>query len=72
MQIRGIPINIKLNSTVLLIASFIISVLAGLIFRFANAGRGMNMLLLTVGMAYLKLLLLLAVPLVCLNLVALR
>ena len=70
MQIRGIPINIKFNSTVLLIASFIVSVLAGLIFRFANAGRGMNMLLLTVGMAYLKLLLLLAVPLVCLNLVA--
>lgn len=69
MQIRGIPINIKLNSTVLLIASFIVSVLAGLIFRFANAGHGMSMLLLTVGMAYLKLLFLLAVPLVCLGLV---
>ena len=69
MQIRGIPINIKLNSTVLLIASFIISVLAGLIFRFVNAGRGVNAMLFTAGMAYLKLLLLLAVPLVCLSLV---
>ena len=70
MQIRGIPVSMKLNSTVLLIASFFISALAGLIFRFMNAGRGVNALLFTVGMGYLKLLFLLAVPLVCLNLVA--
>ena len=70
MQVRGIPVNLKLNNTVLLIASFIVSVLAGLIFRFVNAGRGVNALLFTAGMAYLKLLFLLAVPLVCLNLVA--
>ena len=69
MQIRGIPVNLKLNNTVLLIASFIVSVLAGFLFRFAGAGPRVNMLLYTTGMAYLKLLLLLAVPLVCLSLV---
>ena len=70
MQIRGIPVNIKLNNTVLMIASFIISVLVGLILSAAGAGRGVNVMLFTVGMAYLKLLFLLAVPLVCLNLIA--
>ena len=40
MQIHGIPVNLKLNSTVLMIASFIISVLAGLILNLAGAGRG--------------------------------
>ena len=69
MLIRGIPVNMKLNNTVLMIASLIISVLAGLIFRFAEAGRGINAFLFSVGMTYLKLLFLLAVPLVCLNLV---
>ena len=70
MLIRGIPVNMKLNNTVLMIASLIISVLAGLIFRFAEAGRGVNALLFSVGMTYLKLLFLLEIPLVCLNLVA--
>ena len=70
MLIHGIPVNIKWNNTVLMIASFIVSVLAGLILGFAGAGRGVNLMLFTVGMAYLKLLFLLAVPLVCLNLTA--
>ena len=70
MLIRGIPVNMKLNNTVLMIASLIVSVLAGLIFRFAEAGRGINVHLFSAGMAYLKLLFLLAIPLVCLNLVA--
>ena len=69
MLIRGIPVNLKLNTTVLMIASLIISVLAGFLFRFAGAGPRINMLLFTTGMAYLKLLFLLAVPLVCLGLV---
>lgn len=69
MLFRGIPVNIKLNNTVLMIASLIISVMAGFLFRFAGAGPRLNMLLFVTGMAYLKLLFLLAVPLVCLNLV---
>ena len=69
MLIRGIPVNLKLNTTVLMIASLIISVLAGFLFRFAGVGPRVNMLLYTTGIAYLKLLLLLAVPLVCLGLV---
>ena len=70
MQIHGIPVNLKLNSTVLMIASFIISVLAGLILNLAGAGRGVYVMLYSVGMAYLKLLFLLALPLVFLNLVS--
>ena len=70
MQIHGIPVNLKLNSTVLMIASFVISVLAGLIFGFAGAGRGVYVMMYTVGMAYVKLLFLLALPLVFLNLVS--
>lgn len=70
MQIHGIPVNLKLNSTVLMIASFVISVLAGLIFGFAGAGRGVYVTMYTVGMAYLKLLFLLALPLILLNLVS--
>ncbi len=70
MLIHGIPVNIKWNNTVLMIASFIISVLVGLILNFAGASRGVSVMLFTVGMAYLKLLFLLAVPLVCLNLMA--
>ena len=69
MQIHGIPVNLKLNSTVLMIASFVISVLAGLILGFAGVGRGVYVTMYTVGMAYLKLLFLLALPLVFLNLV---
>ena len=69
MQIHGIPVNLKLNSTVLIIASFVISVGAGLIFGFAGVGRGVYVTMYTVGMAYLKLLFLLALPLVFLNLV---
>ena len=69
MQIHGIPVNLKLNSTVLMIASFIVSVLVGLILGFAGAGRGVYVMMYTVGMAYLKLLFLLALPLVFLNLV---
>ena len=42
MQIRGIPVNIKLNNTVLMIASLIVSVLAGFIFGVAGGGRGLN------------------------------
>ena len=70
MQIRGIPVNIKLNNTVLMIASLIVSVLAGLILGIAGGGRGLNLMLYAVGMAYLKLLFLLAVPLVLLNLIS--
>ena len=70
MQIHGIPVNLKLNSTVLMIASFIISVLAGLILNLAGAGRGVYTMLYSVGMAYLKLLFLLALPIVFLNLVS--
>ena len=70
MQIHGIPVNLKLNSTVLMIASFIVSVLAGLLFGFASAGRGVYVMMYTVGVAYLKLLFLLALPLVFLNLVS--
>ena len=69
MQIHGIPVNLKLNSTVLMIASFVISVVASLIFGFAGVGRGVYVTMYTVGMAYLKLLFLLALPLVFLNLV---
>ena len=69
MQIHGIPVNLKLNSTVLMIASFVISVVAVLIFGFAGVGRGVYVTMYTVGMAYLKLLFLLALPLVFLNLV---
>ena len=69
MQIHGIPVNLKLNSTVLMIASFVISVVAGLIFGFAGVGRGVYVTMYTVGMAYLKMLFLLALPLVFLNLV---
>lgn len=70
MQIHGIPVNLKLNSTVLMIASFIVSVLAGLLFGVAGAGRGVYVMMYTVGVAYLKLLFLLALPLVFLNLVS--
>ena len=70
MQIHGIPVNLKLNSTVLMIASFIISVLAGLILNLAGAGRGVYVMLYSAGMAYLKLLFLLALPIVFLNLVS--
>ncbi len=70
MQIHGIPVNLKLNSTVLMIASFVISVLAGLLFGFAGVGRGVYVTMYTVGMAYLKMLFLLALPLVFLNLVS--
>ena len=70
MQIHGIPVSLKLNSTVLMIASFVISVLAGLLFGFAGVGRGVYVMMYTVGMAYLKLLFLLALPLVFLNLVS--
>ena len=70
MQIHGIPVNLKLNSTVLMIASFIVSVLVGLILGFAGAGRGVYVMMYTVGVAYLKLLFLLALPLVFLNLVS--
>ena len=70
MQIHGIPVNLKLNSTVLIIASFVISVVAGLIFGFAGVGRGVYVTMYTVGMAYLKMLFLLALPLVFLNLVS--
>jgi Na+/H+-dicarboxylate symporter len=52
-----------------MIASFVISVVAGLIFGFAGVGRGVYVTMYTVGMAYLKLLFLLALPLVFLNLV---
>ena len=69
MQIHGIPVNLKLNSTVLMIASFVIRVVASLIFGFAGVGRGVYVTMYTVGMAYLKLLFLLALPLVFLNLV---
>ena len=69
MLIRGIPVNIKLNNTVLMIASFVISVVAGLILGFMGAGRGVNAMLFAAGMAYMKLLFLLALPLVCLNLI---
>ena len=69
MQIHGIPVSLKLNSTVLMIASFIVSVLVGLILGFAGAGRGVYVTMYTVGVAYLKLLFLLALPLVFLNLV---
>ena len=70
MQIHGIPVSLKLNSTVLMIASFVISVVAGLLFGFAGAGRGVYVMMYTVGMAYLKMLFLLALPLVFLNLVS--
>ena len=70
MQIHGIPVNLKLNSTVLMFASFIVSVLAGLLFGVAGAGRGVYVMMYTVGVAYLKLLFLLALPLVFLNLVS--
>ena len=70
MQIHGIPVNLKLNSTVLMIASFVISVLAGLILNLAGAGRGVYVMLYSAGMAYLKLLFLLALPIVFLNLVS--
>ena len=70
MQIYGMPVNVKFNNTVLMIVSFIVSVLVGLILNFAEAGRGVNVKLFTLGMAYLKLLFLLAIPLVCLNLIA--
>ncbi len=70
MQIHGIPVNLKLNSTVLMIASFVISVVASLIFGFAGVGRGVYVTMYTVGMAYLKMLFLLALPLVFLNLVS--
>ena len=70
MQIHGIPVNLKLNSTVLMIASFVISVVSGLIFGFAGVGRGVYVTMYTVGMAYLKMLFLLALPLVFLNLVS--
>ena len=70
MQIHGIPVNLKLNSTVLMIASFIVSVLVGLILGFAGAGRGVYVMMYTVGMEYMKLLFLLALPLVFLNLVS--
>ena len=70
MQIHGIPVNLKLNSTVLMIASFVIGVVASLIFGFAGVGRGVYVTMYTVGMAYLKLLFLLALPLVFLNLVS--
>ena len=70
MQIHGIPVRLKLNSTVLMIASFVLSVLAGLILNLVGAGRGVYMMLYTAGMAYLKLLFLLALPLVFLNLVS--
>ena len=70
MQIHGIPVNLKLNSTVLMIASFVISVVSGLIFGFAGVGRGVYVMMYTVGVAYLKLLFLLALPLVFLNLVS--
>ena len=70
MQIHGIPVSLKLNSTVLMIASFVISVLAGLLFGFAGVGRGVYVMMYTVGVAYLKLLFLLALPLVFLNLVS--
>ena len=70
MQIHGIPVNLKLNSTVLMIASFVISVVAGLIFGFAGVGRGVYVTMYMVGMAYLKMLFLLALPLVFLNLVS--
>lgn len=70
MRIHGIPVNLKLNSTVLMIASFIVSILAGLLFGFAGVGRGVYVTMYTVGMAYLKLLFLLALPLVFLNLVS--
>ena len=70
MQIHGIPVNLKLNSTVLMIASFVISVVAGLIFGFAGVRRGVYVTMYTVGMAYLKMLFLLALPLVFLNLVS--
>lgn len=70
MQIHGIPVSLKLNSTVLIIASFVISVVAGLIFGFAGVGRGVYVTMYTVGMAYLKMLFLLALPLVFLNLVS--
>lgn len=70
MQIHGIPVSLKLNSTVLMIASFVISVLAGLLFGFAGVGRGVYVTMYTVGMAYLKMLFLLALPLVFLNLVS--
>ena len=70
MQIHGIPVSLKLNSTVLMIASFIISVLAGLILNLAGAGRGVYVMLYSAGMAYLKLLFLLALPIVFLNLVS--
>jgi len=71
MQVFGIPVNmkLKLNNTVLMIGSLIISVLAGFLFRFAGVGFKVNIMLFATGMAYLKLLFLLAVPLVCLNLV---
>ncbi len=70
MQIRGIPVNLKLNNTVLMIASLIVSILVGIILGFVGTGRGVYAMLYTVGMAYLKLLLLLALPLVVLNLVS--
>ena len=70
MQIHGIPVNLKLNSTVLMIASFVISVLAGLILNLAGAGRGVYVILYSAGTAYLKLLFLLALPIVFLNLVS--
>ena len=70
MQIHGIPVNLKLNSTVLMIASFVISVVAGLIFGFAGVWRGVYVTMYTVGMAYLKMMFLLALPLVFLNLVS--
>ena len=71
MLIFKIPVNMKLqlNNTVLMIASLIISVLTGFLFRFAGVGFKVNTLLFATGMAYLKLLFLLAVPLVCLSLV---
>ncbi len=75
MRIREITDNMKtgkiiLNNTVLTIASFIISILAGLILSYAGAGRGLNAILFMLGMAYLKLLYLLSLPLVGLNLIA--
>ena len=69
MLLRGIPVNIKLNNTALMIASFVISIVAGLILGFMGAGRGVNAMLFAAGMAYMKLLFLLALPLVCLNLI---
>ena len=70
MIIHGIPVRLKLNDTILNCIAALVSIVAGALLHFWDTGaRLAGALLFPTGLLYAKLFFLLAMPLVCLQIV---